>query len=210
MQGSSAIAILAKSEILAKRLRKELKETKSQEGQISSYDWKIKNSPTASQDRDLISIQGFFIRLFKKYLTVISPMKIKVCELATGNQYLEEWKVLPDSWSHEFATVIDTIFNKNFVLLETYDDSTDEMEGDVFLILNLVTRKRFSIGKELLEETILSLTEDAISVDMGDYGPSPEITKICQMVVGTNQIEIKYHTKISFEGYRYSGEIFVG
>ena len=94
--------------------------------------------------------------------------------------------------------------------METYDDSTDEMEGDVFLILNLVTRKRFSIGKELLEETILSLTEDAISVDMGDYGPSPEITKICQMVVGTNQIEIKYHTKISFEGYRYSGEIFVG
>ena len=47
---SSAIAILAKSEILAKRLRKELKETKSQEGQIGSYDWKIKYSPTPSQD----------------------------------------------------------------------------------------------------------------------------------------------------------------
>ena len=155
-----------------------------------------------------------FIRLFKKYLTVIFPIKIKVCELATGNHYLEEWKVLPDSWSHEFATVIDTnggtIFNKNFVLLETYDDSTDEMEGDVFLILNLVTRKRFSIGKELLEETILSLTDDRISVDMGDYGPSIDKTKICHMIVGTNQIGIKYHTQISFEGYHYSGVIFIG
>ena len=53
---NSAIAILTKSEIIAKRLRKDFKETKLQEGQISSYDWKIKYSPTPSQDRDLISI----------------------------------------------------------------------------------------------------------------------------------------------------------
>jgi len=57
--------MLAKSEIIARKLRRELKEIKSQGIQIS-IDWKIKNSPTASQDRDLISIQGFFIRLFQK------------------------------------------------------------------------------------------------------------------------------------------------
>ena len=141
-----------------------------------------------------------------------SPIKIKVCELATGNQYLEEWNVLPDSWPYEFATVIDTVFNKNFVLFETYDDSTEELDGDMYLILNLVTRKRFSIGKELVDETILSMIDDfdGISVDMGNYGPDIEKTKVCQMVVGTNQIEIKYHMRISFQRNHYSGKLFIG
>ena len=137
-------------------------------------------------------------------------MKVKVCELATGNQYLEEWKVFPDSWPHEFATVIDTIFNKNFVLLEIYDDSTDEIEADRFFILNLVTRKRFSIGRESLEETIFSLLDevDGLSVDMEIA--NIEKTKVYQMVVGTNQIEIKHHTRISFKSYLYSGVLFIG
>ena len=137
-------------------------------------------------------------------------MKVKVCELATGNQYLEEWKVFPDSWPHEFATVIDTIFNKNFVLLEIYDDSTDEIEADRFFILNLVTRKRFSIGREDLEETIFSLIDevDGISVDMEIA--NIEKTKVYQMVVGTNQIKIKHHTRISFRSYLYSGVLFIG
>ena len=72
MQGSSAIAILAKSEILAKRLRKELNEIKSQEGQISSYDWKIKYSPTPSQDQDLISIIRTSIKIFYNIIQKIS------------------------------------------------------------------------------------------------------------------------------------------
>ena len=64
LQGSSAIAILAKSEILAKRLRKELNEIKSQEGQISSYDWKIKYSPTPSQDQDLNYMDNIFSQYY--------------------------------------------------------------------------------------------------------------------------------------------------
>ena len=72
MQGSSAIAILAKSEILAKRLRKELNEIKSQEGQISSYDWKIKYSPTPSQDQDLISTIRTSIKIFYNIIQKIS------------------------------------------------------------------------------------------------------------------------------------------
>ena len=94
--------------------------------------------------------------------------------------------------------------------METYDDSTDEMEGDVFLILNLVTRKRFSIGREDLEETIFSLLDevDGLSVDMEIA--NIEKTKVYQMVVGTNQIEIKHHTRISFKSYLYSGVLFIG
>ena len=152
--------------------------------------------------------------LFQKYLIITSPIKVKVCELATGNQYLEVWNALPDSWPYEFATVIEngTVFNKNFVIFETYDDSTDEMDGDMYMILNLVTRKRFSFGKELLEESILSLIDnfDGLSVDMGEYGPGLEQTKVRQMVVGTNQIEIKYHMRISFQRNHYSGQLFIG
>ena len=86
------------------------------------------------------------------------------------------------------------------------------MDADRYMILNLVTRKRFSIGKELLEETILQLIDDfdGLSVDMGEYGPGLEQTKVCQMVVGTNQIVIKYHMRISFEGNHYSGQLFIG
>jgi len=86
------------------------------------------------------------------------------------------------------------------------------MDGDMYMILNLVTRKRFSFGKELLEESILSLIDnfDGLSVDMGEYGPGLEQTKVRQMVVGTNQIEIKYHMRISFQRNHYSGQLFIG
>ena len=82
----------------------------------------------------------------------------------------------------------------------------------MYLILNLVTRKRFSIGKELVDETILSMIDDfdGISVDMGHYGPDIEKSKVCQLMVGTNQIEIKYHMRISFQRNHYSGKLFIG
>ena len=94
--------------------------------------------------------------------------------------------------------------------MEIYDDSTDEIEADRFFILNLVTRKRFSIGREDLEETIFSLLDevDGLSVDMEIA--NIEKTKVYQMVVGTNQIEIKHHTRISFRSYLYSGVLFIG
>ena len=42
-----------------------MKETKSQEREISSYDWKIKYSPTPLQDRDLIDKVGCMFPLVK-------------------------------------------------------------------------------------------------------------------------------------------------
>ena len=152
------------------------------------------------------------LQFFNQHTIILSPIKVKVCELATGNHYLEEWKILPDSWPHEFAGVHEdrTIFNKNFVLLDIDDDSTDEMEADIYLILNLVTRKRFTIGKEPLQESILDLIDevDGISVDMEYAGIEKAIIR--QMIVGTNQIEIKHHMRLSLQGYYYCGDLFIG
>ena len=119
---------------------------------------------------------------------------------------------MTDSWPHQFSKVREDqiIFNKNFVLLDIYDDSTTLMDDGILLILNLATRKRYWISKESLEEKLLSmdLSIGGESVDM-DMAMVEE-TKVGQMRVGANQIEIKHRARISFELTLYSGNLFIG
>ena len=102
------------------------------------------------------------------------------------------------------------IFNKNFVLLDIYDDSTALMEDGILLILNLATRKRYWISKESLEEKFLRLIVtvggELVDMDMAMV----EETKCAQMKVGANQIEIKHRARVSFELTLYSGNLFIG
>ena len=119
---------------------------------------------------------------------------------------------MTDSWPHQFSKVREDqiIFNKNFVLLDIYDDSTPAIEDGILLILNLATRKRYWISKESLEEKFLRLIVtvggELVDMDMAMV----EETKCGQMKVGANQIEIKHRARVSFELTLYSGNLFIG
>ena len=119
---------------------------------------------------------------------------------------------MTDSWPHQFSKVREDqiIFNKNFVLLDIYDDSTTLMDDGILLILNLVTRKRYWISKESLEEKLLSMTVsvggESVDMDMAIV----EETKVGQMKVGANQIEIKHRARVSFDLNHYSGNLLIG
>ena len=119
---------------------------------------------------------------------------------------------MTDSWPHKFSKVREDqiIFNKNFVLLDIYDDSTPAIEDGILLILNLATRKRYWISKESLEEKFLQLIVtvggELVDMDMAMV----EETKCGQMKVGANQIEIKHRARVSFELTLYSGNLFIG
>ena len=69
-------------------------------------------------------------------------MKLKVLELSTGKNKVEEWTFLPANWDHELDQ--SPIFDKNFVFLhfDTLGNFEFTDTGDI-LILNLVNRTKF-------------------------------------------------------------------
>ena len=81
----------------------------------------------------------------------ISPVKFKVLERCTGHKKVEEWTFLPKDWNHDLKIWSDrpVIFEKNFALLkfETWNKVRRRhiYDFDDILILNLVTRKSFSM-----------------------------------------------------------------
>ena len=105
-------------------------------------------------------------------------MKIKVHELSTGNNDVEEWILSPEGLNHPLKSR--PIIEKNFVFLEfgsweRANDNTDDI-----LILNLVTRTKFWMKKGTL---VTKLKERA--ADMVDFFTGP-------MIVETDRIVIKY------------------
>ena len=79
----------------------------------------------------------------------ISHLELKVLELSTGKNKVEEWTFLPAKWDHEL--VGRPIFDKNFVLLDFDHSGNFEFTdtGDI-LILNLVNRTKFWMRTETL------------------------------------------------------------
>ena len=89
----------------------------------------------------------------------ISQVKLKVLERSTGHKKVEEWTFLPKDWIYDLignylvGTMIwgqrPIIFEKNFALLkfETWNKVRRRhiYDFDDILILNLVTRKSFSM-----------------------------------------------------------------
>ena len=76
-------------------------------------------------------------------------MELKVQELSTGKNKVEEWTFLPAKWDHELVSF--PIFDKNFVLLDFDHSGNFEFTdtGDI-LILNLVNRTKFWMRTETL------------------------------------------------------------
>ena len=144
---------------------------------------------------------------------MISQSKIKVCELATGYKFTEEWTVsLPTNWQ----SPVDTsriIFNKNFVLLEfdtQWDPSTRSWSRpatvDDLLILNLASRKQFWLKKKPLEMEIkaraTALDLDGEPYDFDDDRFAMLYSVFRQMTVKQNEIVIDHHMDMDFRyGY---------
>ena len=128
----------------------------------------------------------------RKYVLKISRIKFKICELSTGNQHQEEWLVLPENWSHEEYSVDDGwmyFSDKNLAAIEI------ETHGwySQLLILNLVTRKRYWIASDSLEDKIYT-SPYLPDVDLEDlFGPGE--LEIRQLRLKPNQIEIQLQTK---------------
>ena len=83
----------------------------------------------------------------------ISQLKRKVVELSTGDKKVEEWKFLPRDWKHCY--VKKPIICKTFLFMEFFHriENLRMNTGDI-LILNLVTRKKFWMWKEILTTQI--------------------------------------------------------
>ena len=125
-------------------------------------------------------------------IQVISQIKAKVVEIATGNRRQEEWLVLPENWSHEEYTMVfdhQVYFSKkNFVAIEIHQHDV------MLLILNLATRKRYWIEIASLEQKIYAkitgVDRHGVPIDPGLFDSESEIR---QMKVRPDKIEINYY-----------------
>ena len=135
-------------------------------------------------------------------------MKLKVCELATGNKFTEEWDFLPKNWKNALDTTL-TIFDKNFVYLEfeeNYDPDAGEL-GDV-LILNLATRQKFWMDRREIRSKIrmkipdIDLDGEPFILTDFEWGCAESI--IHRMKAKSNEIEMKHQSIIDYD------QIFLG
>ena len=85
---------------------------------------------------------------FRKLSKNISQVKLKVLELSTGNQNVEEWTFLPKDWQYPLNTPC-IIFARNFVLLKFF--TWGNRNTDDLMVLNLITRKSFWMGTRIIE-----------------------------------------------------------
>ena len=88
---------------------------------------------------------------------------MKICELATGRKFTEEWTFLPDTSAitsphdgklngNHLVDFERGIFNENYLLLDFQFAATKET-GDL-LMLNLVSRKQFWMMKQQIGSKI--------------------------------------------------------
>ena len=190
-QMRSPIATLAKAEILAKTMKRDeskiLENPRSEEFiQVGNIDWRLEISPIK------ISVCGVFGRTdaYQRWAKV-SQMKLKICELATGNNVTEEWTFLPKNRKY-YLSVEMSQFYENFALL--YFSG-----GQKILLLNLATRKQFWVDSEKIINKMKAKAPVDAEVDLLNIIRSAQFdsyTTIGQgigiMEVGSNKIEVKY------------------
>ena len=108
-------------------------------------------------------------RVFNVFYIVV---KVKICELATGNNLTEEWTFLPEkspmagNWNHLVNTETG-IAGKNFLLLDFDFQAASDEPGDL-LALNLVSRKTFWMKKNTIENQIYAKASD-VDFDGNEY-----------------------------------------
>ena len=94
-------------------------------------------------------------------------------------------------------------FDKNFYLLHITDEEFSGIE-DIYLILNLVTRKPYLIAEEKLEEKVFEYVNDQLADNEEPYQLETwlvEDSEISEMKVESNQIEIKHYMMMTHDGY---------
>ena len=128
-QISSSIATLAKAEILGDKMEHDdseiLENPRSEEFvQVGNIDWRLEINPINDYHNGM----------------KVSQMNPKICELATGNKFVEEWTFLPEDCEHTLCKGT-TQFDQNFALI-----SCNQLRD--ILMLNLVTRKQFWVHGE--------------------------------------------------------------
>ena len=154
--------------------------------QVGNIDWRLEINPINDYHNGM----------------KVSQMKLKICELATGNKFTEEWTFLPKNCQHTVCK--DTIqFYQNFALIDC------NRLHDI-LMLNLATRKQFwvrgdniinqmkakaPVGTHEIHENPLNIRNDTL-IGLG----------IGKMEVGSNKIEVYYSALMNY-GYTDLGSL---
>ena len=121
----------------------------------------------------------------------ISHLKIKVLEMSTGRNKVEEWNFLPTNWDHALH---DALCDKNFFILDFGTSGKFEFtDTDDILILNMVTRKKFWMRSGTLRTQVEE--KAAGRIDLEDFRGGCYFS---QMNVENDRIVIKF--KISGYG----------
>ena len=189
IQTRSPIATLAKAEILAKKMKNDdsyiLENPRSEEfDEVGNIDWRLEMTPKNEYHHGM----------------KVSQMKLKICELATGNKFTEEWTFLPKNCQHTVCKG-SIQFYQNFALIGC------NRHRDI-LMLNLATRKQFwvhgdsiinqmkakaPVGDHELHENPLNIGNDTL-IGRG----------IGKMDVENNKIEVHYSAIMNY-GYTVLG-----
>ena len=121
----------------------------------------------------------------------LSYEKVKIVELATGNENPQEWTFLPGNWTME---LVQARFDKQFAIFKFSPDQGST--ADDILILNLASRKQFWMRKETLVDQILLKFNRNFDgrFDGHDFGHHHEFRwnfEIDSMHTRANEIDIK-------------------
>ena len=149
---------------------------------------------------------------------LLSPFKLKVFELSTGNKKLETWTIPTKNWPYNFPHMeYFSIFDEAFALIKIYEVGSrfqpiDHELREFYLILNLVTRKPYWADPQEIEEQIFTMVND--SLDQGEepyhltQGSINE-SEIVQIKVRPGGIEIKSHIEICHDGHNGDGDFLL-
>ena len=138
---------------------------------------------------------------------MIIPIKFKVFERSTGRIHLEEWKILPSSWPYHYSNMsfIEEIYDKNFVLLRIYEQLYHTSSiPDVYLILNLASRKPYWIKQEAIEEKIFTTVNNNLGYDEEPYHLGSNMiseSEIVEMKVRPDEIKLMSFIHMQHDGY---------
>ena len=137
---------------------------------------------------------------------MIISIKFKVFERSTGNIHLEEWQILPRYWPYHFSNMlfIEEIYDKNFVFLRICEERDRTDIPDIYMILNLVTRKPYWIKEEVVEEKIFTYVNDNLGYDEEPYHLGTNMigeSEIVKMKVKPDEIQLMSFIQITHDGY---------
>ena len=132
----------------------------------------------------------------------ISQVKVKICELATGNKITEEWTFLPDNFpfTGDWRHLKTAIAGKNFLFLDFPFRASGDEPGNL-LVLNLVSRKQFWMKIDMIENKIKAKAPE-LDVDGNEYNlESLDFfnlrRKTYQMNFGRGFIDISYRCRLT-------------